>query len=63
MDDEKGQKFLELIDKQNTVQLAMIHNLSVLIKTSWTDEKLKAKLESLMLEHQSISSQLNELGT
>lgn len=62
-DDEKGQKFLELIDKQNTLQLAIIQNLSILIQTSWSDEKYKAKLESLMLEHKSISTQLNELDS
>lgn len=62
-DDEKGQKFLELIDKQNTLQLAIIQNLSILIQTSWSDEKYKAKLESLMLEHKSISAQLNELDS
>lgn len=62
-DDEKGQKFLELIDKQNTLQLAIIQNLSILIQTSWNDEKYKAKLESLMLEHKSISAQLNELDS
>jgi len=62
-DDEKGKQFLQLIDKQNTIQLQIIHNLSLLIRTNWSDEELKTKLQMLISDNYSIFSQLNDLDS
>lgn len=62
-DDENGKQFLQLIDKQNTIQLQIIHSLSLLIQTNWSDEELKTKLQMLISDNHSIFSQLNDLDS
>ena len=40
-EDEKGTRFLELIDKQNNLQWNIISKLSVLINSQWNTSDLK----------------------
>jgi hypothetical protein len=50
-DDEKGKRFLELIDEQNNLQCS----------SKWNSVKLKDDLEALVAEHSKITKELNSL--
>jgi hypothetical protein len=60
-DDEKGKRFLELIDEQNNLQWSVIVKLSSLISSKWNSVKLKDDLEALVAEHSKITKELNSL--
>ena len=60
-DDEKGKRFLELIDEQNNLQWSVIVKLSSLISSKWNSVKLKDDLETLVAEHSKITKELNSL--
>ena len=60
-DDEKGKRFLELIDEQNNLQWSAIAKLSSLIKSEWNSTKLQSELEELVEEHSKITKELNSL--
>jgi hypothetical protein len=60
-DDEKGKRFLELIDEQNNLQWNVIVKLSSLISSKWNSVKLKDDLEALVAEHSKITKELNSL--
>ena len=60
-DDEKGKKFLELIDEQNNLQWTIVAKLSSLIKANWTSVNLQKELESLVADHTKITKDLNSL--
>ena len=60
-DDEKGKRFLELIDKQNNLQWSTIAKLSSLIQSEWNSTKLQNELEELVEEHSKITKELNSL--
>ena len=60
-EDEKGKRFLELIDKQNNLQWNMISKLTSLAKSKWDSVKLKEELEILLKEHSEITKELNSL--
>ena len=60
-DDEKGKRFLELIDEQNNLQWSVIVKLSSLISSEWNSVKLKDDLEALVAEHSKITKELNSL--
>jgi len=45
-DDEKGKKFLKLIDDQNNYQWSIVAKLSSLIDSKWDSVELKTELES-----------------
>ena len=59
--DEKGKRFLELIDKQNNLQWKIISKLMLLVNTQWNSLELKNELESLVSEHSEITKELNSL--
>ena len=59
--DEKGKRFLELIDEQNNLQWSVVVKLSSLISSKWNSVKLKDDLEALVAEHSKITKELNSL--
>lgn len=60
-DDEKGKRFLELIDDQNNIQWNIIAKLSLLIKEKWNSVDLQNELELLVENHMKITKDLNSL--
>ena len=60
-DDEKGKRFLELINDQNNVQWGVIAKLSSLINSDWNSTKLREDLKILVEKHSEITKELNSL--
>jgi hypothetical protein len=60
-EDEKGKRFLELIDQQNNIQWKIISKLTVLVQSKWNSVKLQSELESLIETHSQITQELNNL--
>ena len=60
-EDEKGKRFLELIDKQNNIQWSIISKLNALVKSEWDSAGIKNELESLVNQHSEITKELNSL--
>jgi len=60
-DDEKGKRFLELIDEQNNLQWSIIAKLSSLIISKWESIELQNQLETLVEKHSKITKELNSL--
>ena len=60
-DDEKGKRFLELIDEQNNLQWSIVAKVSSLIKSKWNSIKLKNELEISVEKYSKITKDLNSL--
>ncbi len=60
-DDEKGKRFLELIDEQNNLQWNIVAKLSSLINLKWNSIEFKNELETLIEKHSKITKELNSL--
>ena len=60
-EDDKGKRFLELIDEQNNLQWSIIEKLTFLIKDQWNSSEKQKELESLVEKHSSITKELNSL--
>ncbi len=60
-DDEKGKRFLELIDEQNNLQWSITTKLSSLISSKWNSIELQNELETLVEKHSKITKELNSL--
>ena len=60
-DDEKGKRFLELIDEQNNLQWGIIAKLSSLINSKWNSVELQNELETLVEKYSKITKELNSL--
>ncbi len=60
-DDEKGKRFLELIDKQNNLQWSIVVKLSSLINSKWNSVELQNELEILVEKYSQITKELNSL--
>jgi hypothetical protein len=60
-DDEKGKRFLELIDEQNNLQWSIVVKLSSLVNSKWNSTDLKNDLELLVEKHSKITKELNSL--
>ncbi|MBS4043295.1 MAG: hypothetical protein KGZ59_05715 [Chitinophagaceae bacterium] len=60
-EDEKGKRFLELIDQQNNLQWSIITKLTLLIKSNWNSSQLKNEIELLVESHSEITKELNSL--
>ncbi len=60
-DDEKGKRFLELIDEQNNLQWSIVAKLSSLVNLKWNSDELQQELESLIEKHSKITKELNSL--
>jgi len=60
-DDDKGKRFLELIDDENNVKWNIVVKLSSLINSKWISTDLKNELELLVEKHSKITKELNSL--
>lgn len=60
-DDEKGKRFLELIDEQNNLQWSIVAKISALINSKWDSTELQNELETLVDNHTKITKELNSL--
>ncbi len=60
-EDDKGKRFLELIDEQNNLQWSIIEKLSFLIKEKWNSVDIQTELQSLVEKHSTITKELNSL--
>lgn len=60
-EDEKGKRFLELIDQQNNLQWSIVTKLTLLIKSNWSSSQLKNEIELLVESHSEITKELNSL--
>ena len=60
-DDEKGKRFLELIDEQIDLQRNIISKVSALIKSEWQSSKLQNELKELVQKHESVTNELNSM--
>jgi len=60
-DDEKGKRFLKLIDDQNNFQWEIVAKLTSLISSEWNSEKVKNELKTLVEKHSEITKELNSL--
>ncbi len=59
-DDEKGKRFLELIDDQNNLQWNIVVKLSSLIRSKWNSIELQSELETLVEKHSKITKELKQ---
>jgi hypothetical protein len=60
-EDEKGKRFLELIDQQNNIQWSIIIKLTLLVNSKWNSSQLKLEIESLIETHSKITKEINSL--
>ena len=60
-EDDKGKRFLELIDEQNNLQWSIIEKLAFLINVKWDSADKQNELESLVEKHFTITKELNSL--
>ncbi len=60
-DDEKGKRFLELIDEQNNLQWSIVTKLSSLISSKWNSIELQNELETLVKKYSKITKEINGL--
>ena len=60
-DDEKGKRFLELIDEQNNLQWSIVAKLSSLISSKWNSFELQNELATLVEKHSKITKEINSL--
>jgi uncharacterized coiled-coil protein SlyX len=60
-DDEKGKRFLKLIDDQNNLQWKIVAKLSAMITSKWNSVELQHELETLIEEHSEITKEINSL--
>lgn len=60
-EDDKGKKFLELIDEQNNLQWSIIEKITLLIKENWNSSDKQKELETLVEKHSTITKELNSL--
>ena len=60
-DDEKGKRFLELIDEQSNLQWSIVSKVSALIKSEWQSSNLQNELKELVQKHESITKEMNSL--
>lgn len=62
-EDEKGKKFLELIDEQNSLQWSIIEKLTLLIKQNWDSSEIQNDLKNYVERHTAITKELNSLDS
>jgi len=60
-EDDKGKRFLELIDEQNNLQWSIIEKLTLLIKQNWHSSEIQNALENFVEKHSAITKELNNL--
>ena len=63
MSEDKGKRFLELVDEQNNLQWSIVNGLMKLVKSNWESPEAKGELESLLQRHTKITRELNGLDS
>ena len=59
---EKGRRFLELVDRQSTLQQAIASKLTRLISEhGWDSDAMRAELADLVVEHSQVTKEINGL--
>ena len=61
MSEEKGKRFLELIDQQNNIQWNLVTKITLLINSKWNSSQLQNEIESLIEKHSEITKEINSL--
>lgn len=61
IEDDKGKRFLQLIEEQNKIQWDIMQKLASLIQSNWKSAELQQDLKSLMDEHKKITNEINGL--
>ena len=62
-EDEKGKRFLELIDEQNNLQWSIIEKLTLLITQNWNSSEIQNDLKNYVERHTTITKELNCLDS
>ncbi len=60
-DDDKGKRFLELIDEQNNLQWSIVAKVSSLINSKWNSIELQNELEILVEKYSKITKEIESL--
>jgi hypothetical protein len=60
-EEEKGKRFLELIDQQNNIQWNIITKITSLINSKWNSPQLQNEIEYLIKKHSEITKEINSL--
>jgi len=60
-EEEKGKRFLELIDQQNNIQWNIITKITSLINSKWNSSQLQNEIEYLIKKHSEITKEINSL--
>jgi len=60
-EDDKGRRFLELIDEQNNLQWSIIEKLTFLINAKWDSPDTQNDLQIIVEKHYAITKELNSL--
>lgn len=61
-EEEKGRRFLELVDRQSTLQQAIASKLTRLISEhGWDSDAMRAELTDLVVEHSQVTREINGL--
>ncbi len=61
MNDEKGKRFLELIDEQSNLQWRIVAKVSSLSNSKWNSIELQNELETLVEKYSKTTKDLNSL--
>ncbi|RNJ77670.1 MAG: hypothetical protein D9C04_02150 [Nitrosopumilus sp. B06] len=59
MSDQKGKKFLELVDEQSNLQWKIISCISALIDSKWESRQLCDEIEQMVSRHADITRNIN----
>lgn len=61
-EEEKGRRFLELVDKQSTLQQAIVSKLTRLVNEyNWNSDEMRAEIYNQIQEHSKITREINGL--
>lgn len=60
-ENEKGKRFLQLIEEQNKIQWDILQKLSFLIQHNWNSSEIQNEIENLLDMHKKIAHELNGL--
>lgn len=61
-EEEKGRRFLELVDKQSTLQQSIVSKLTRLINDyNWNSDGMRAEIYNQIQEHSKITREINGL--
>ena len=59
--EDKGKRFLELVDEQSNLQWSIVTEIAKLAKLDWESPEIQAKLEAQIQRHEEITRDLGGL--